>query len=150
MKHLKVYESVVGSKNRMNEAQMTAATPAEASRNLAQVSRLIGELSKGADRIAGGNPTEEEVSVSAAIVDCIKSNNFTHLSFLTTGAGSYALGMIAALISSGVGTIPGLVLGMAGMIIMVLDVCVSYSLDDGGVAKEVDDLLACLEKKGVI
>ncbi|MEY4573577.1 MAG: hypothetical protein RLZ10_2868 [Bacteroidota bacterium] len=74
------------------------------------------------------------------IIDCIKNNNLSHLMVLTSGAGTYALGLIAVLMGSGVGIPLGL--AMSGMIMIILEMY----LDEGGtgVEEEVDALVKCM------
>ena len=64
---------------------------------------------------------------------------------LTTGAGAYALGIVAALCVSGVGTIAGLTLALGGAIILFIT---GLSEKNGGLgadpSRDVKALLSCL------
>jgi hypothetical protein len=91
--------------------------------------------------------------VKQGILDCIKNNKYTHLMVLTTGAGAYALGAIAALFVSGVGTPLALTIMAAGAAIMLIDGFLTSKeagLGGGSVTQELNDLHACLKSSGKI
>jgi len=93
-----------------------------------------------------GNP-----SVAKEIVNCIKSNGYTHLMILTTGAGATALGALAALFVSGVGTIPALIVSAAGAIMVTIEGYLTRSgSGSASVTSELTDLHTCLKNKKVI
>jgi len=93
-----------------------------------------------------GNP-----SVAKEIVNCIKSNGYTHLMILTTGAGATALGALAALFVSGVGTVPALILAAAGAIMVGIEgFLTSSGSGSASVTSELTDLHTCLKNKKVI
>jgi hypothetical protein len=70
---------------------------------------------------------------------------------LTTGTGAVALGSIAALFASGVGTIPALIIAAAGAIIVTIEgLLTSEGSGSASVTSELNSLYDCLKKKGVI
>jgi hypothetical protein len=149
MKHIKLYESMIGQaepKGEVTEAQMNAQSEYD---RISKISTAMLKFQKDAKRIADGNPDAKEVDAMTAITDCIKDNNFTHLAFLTTGAGSYALGIITALTCSGVGTAVGLGLGFVGMCIVILDAYLG-DVDSTSVTQELEELQSCLKGKGLL
>lgn len=73
------------------------------------------------------------------IINCIEQEGLTHLSILTTGAGAYALGLIALCMGSGVGAPLGL--AMAGMILIIL---AGIGIEGEGVGDEVSRLMTCM------
>jgi hypothetical protein len=87
-------------------------------------------------------------SIKKSAIECIKSNNYRHLSVLTTGAGAFALGAICALFVSGVGTVPSLILMAAGAGIMTIEgLMTGKDSGTGSVTEELQGLHACLKGK---
>jgi len=90
-------------------------------------------------------------SVAKEIVNCIKSNGYTHLMVLTTGVGATALGALAALFASGVGTVPALIIAAAGAIMVTIEgFLTSSGSGSSSVTSELSDLHTCLKNKKVI
>lgn len=86
-----------------------------------------------------------------AIVDCIKSNRYSHLMVVTTGFGATALGALAALFSSGVGAPAALLLMSAGVIISGIEgMMTTPGSGRGSVTEELQGLYNCLKAKKVI
>ena len=81
-------------------------------------------------------------SVMSKITGCIKREGLTHLAILTTGAGAYALGLIAAVFGSGVGA--PLVIALSGACLIIL---AGIGIEGKGVADEVNRLLSCYNGK---
>jgi len=85
------------------------------------------------------------------ITNCITSGSYSHLMVLTTGVGATALGALAALFASGIGTAPALILMAAGVIIAGIEGMMTTSGSGrGSVADELEQLYNCLKRKGVI
>lgn len=102
------------------------------------------------DQVKSGEATPDP-KIKQSILDCIKKGRYTHLSVLTTGAGATALGALALLLASGVGTLPGLVLMSAGTGIVVIDgLLTGEGSGAGSVAEEIKQLMNCLKAKGQI
>ena len=94
---------------------------------------------------------QTDKSMMDAIVNCIKSNSYSHLMVLTTGVGSSALGALAALFVSGVGAPVGMVLLAAGAIITTIEGMMTTTGSGGGsVTSELESLYNCLKTKKVI
>jgi F0F1-type ATP synthase membrane subunit a len=95
------------------------------------------------ERIANGEKPDPKLM--SQIKQCITTKQLTSLMFFTTGAGAYFLGILAMLMSSGVGMLPGGVLAIAGTIVLFIS---SISEKDGGLggnpAKDVKALLSCI------
>jgi phage tail sheath gpL-like len=90
-------------------------------------------------------------SIAAEITNCITSNGYTHLAILTTGAGATALGALAALFASGVGTMPALIIAAAGAIMVTIEgFLTSSGSGSASVTSELTDLHTCLKNKKVI
>lgn len=134
------------SKKGMYEAEMNMQAQYD---RIGKISAAMIKCQNDAKRIAGGKPNAEEMDVMSAITDCINDNKFTHLAFLTTGAGSYALGLITALVCSGVGTVVGLGLGFVGMCIIILDAYIGDA-NSTSVTQELEELQSCLKGKGLL
>ena len=102
------------------------------------------------DQVKSGEATPDP-SIKQGILDCLKKGRYTHLSILTTGAGATALGALALLLASGVGTFPGLVLLGAGTGIMVIDgLLTGEGSGAGSVTEEIKQLVSCLKASGKI
>lgn len=80
---------------------------------------------------------------ASKILGCIKQEGFTHLSVTSIGAGSYALGVIAAIISAA-SFVPAMLLAISGAIIMFLE---SIGIGGSGVENEVKRLISCVQSK---
>jgi len=96
------------------------------------------------ERIENGEKPDPKLM--AQIKQCITTKQLTSLMFFTTGAGAYFLGIIAMLMSSGVGMLPGGVLAIAGTIVLFIS---SISEKDGGLggdpSRDVKALLSCIK-----
>jgi hypothetical protein len=99
-------------------------------------------------RIANGETPDP--TVMKQIKQCITQKQLTSLMFLTTGAGAYALGIIAMLIMSGVGSevgfVAGGVLALSSIIVLFIT---GLSEKDGGLgadpSRDVKALLSCVK-----
>ena len=95
------------------------------------------------ERIANGE--KPDPLTMGKIKKCIAQKQLTSLMFLTTGAGAAALGVIAMLIGSGFGFVPGAILAISGAIVLFIT---SLSEKDGGLgsnpAADVKALLGCI------
>jgi phage tail sheath gpL-like len=115
---------------------------------------LITESSASAmaaDAIAKSKSGQGSKSIAAEITNCITSNGYTHLAILTTGAGATALGALAALFASGVGTVPALIVAAAGAIMVTIEgFLTSSGIGSASVTSELTDLHNCLKNKKVI
>ena len=104
-----------------------------------------------ADAISKAKSGQGSTSVASEITNCIKSNGYTHLAILTTGAGATALGALAALFVSGAGTIPALIIAAAGAIMVTIEgFLTSSGSGSASVTSELTDLHTCLKNKKVI
>ena len=100
------------------------------------------------ERIANGETPDP--TVMKQIKQCITQKQLTSLMFLTTGAGAYALGIIAMLIMSGVGSevgfVAGGVLALSSIIVLFIT---GLSEKDGGLgadpSRDVKALLSCVK-----
>ena len=107
--------------------------------------------SMAADAIAKAKSGQGSKSIAAEITNCITSNGYTHLAILTTGAGATALGALAALFASGVGTMPALIVAAAGAIMVTIEgFLTSSGSGSASVTSELSDLHTCLKNKKVI
>ena len=101
--------------------------------------------------IAAAKSGQKDEPMMSAIVNCIKSNSYSHLMVLTTGVGATALGALAALFASGVGAPAALVLMAAGAVITTIEGLMTSSGSGGGsVTEELKGLYNCLKSKKVI
>jgi hypothetical protein len=99
------------------------------------------------ERMASGE--KPDPTVMKQIKQCITQKQLTSLMFLTTGAGAYALGIIAMLIMSGVGSEVGFaaggVLALSSIIVLFIT---GLSEKDGGLgadpSRDVKALLSCV------
>ena len=89
------------------------------------------------EQMDGGN--EPDRGMMDKITNCIKKNRLTNLMILTTGAGAYALGLIAVLMGSGVGA--PLSLMMMGAILIILE---GIGIGEQSVSSEVKTLMTCM------
>ena len=96
------------------------------------------------ERIENGE--KPDPTVMKQIKQCITNKQLTSLMFLTTGAGSYALGVIAMLCASGIGFAAGAALAIASAIVLFIT---SLPTDKGGLGsspeKDVKALLSCIK-----
>jgi hypothetical protein len=100
------------------------------------------------ERIANGETPDP--TVMKQIKQCITQKQLTSLMFLTTSAGAYALGIIAMLIMSGVGSEVGFaaggVLALGSIIVLFIT---GLSEKDGGLgadpSRDVKALLSCVK-----
>jgi len=110
--------------------------------NEASQSEMMSAISAAKSKVASG---DEEPDMEEKIKECITNKQLTSLMLLTTGAGAYALGIVAALCVSGVGTITGLTLALGGAIILFIT---GLSEKNGGLgadpSRDVKALLSCL------
>jgi hypothetical protein len=106
----------------------------------AQAQSMINNIKS---RMAKGE--KPDPNTVAKIKECITKKQLNSLMFLTTGAGAYALGVIAMLTMSGVGAIAGGVLALSGTIVLFIT---SLSEKDGGLGSRPDEdvkaLLSCM------
>lgn len=112
---------------------------------------MVSVLDAAKNAAAAANSGKAPTSVKSEMIKCIKNNGYTHLMILTTGAGTTALGALAALFASGVGTVPAIILSAAGAIMVGIE---GYLTSEGSgsasVGSELRDLYNCLKSKGVI
>lgn len=95
--------------------------------------------------------SDPDPKMKQSILDCIKNGKYTHLAVVTTGAGTYALGALAVLLASGVGTVPALVLMSAGAAILTIEgLLTGEGSGAGSVTDEMKQLMDCLKQKGSI
>lgn len=84
------------------------------------------------ERIQSGEKPDPKVKEQ--IKECITRNQLQSLMFLTTGAGAYFLGVIAVLLTSGVGTmLGGGLLAFTGAVTMIIS---SLPQDQGGLGSK--------------
>jgi hypothetical protein len=89
---------------------------------------------------------QADIGIKNKIINCIKKGSYKHLMVLTTGAGSTALGALAVLFGSGVGTVPALILMAAGAIITTKEGMMTTSGSGrGSVNDELKQLYMCLK-----
>lgn len=89
------------------------------------------------EQMSGGNNPDK--GMMDKIINCIKKNRLSNLMVLTTGAGAYALGLIAVLMGSGVGA--PLSLMMMGAILIILE---GIGIGEQSASNEVKSLLTCM------
>jgi len=89
------------------------------------------------EQMDGGN--EPDKGTMDKITNCIKKYRLSNLMILTTGAGAYALGLIAVLMGSGIGA--PLSLMMMGAILIVLE---GIGIGEQSASSEVKTLMACM------
>jgi hypothetical protein len=110
---------------------------------LTEAAQAESMIAAAKDKISGGQKADPKVQ--SQIKECITKNQLTSLMFLTTSAGAYALGVIAMLMGSGVGFIPGAVLALSGAIVLFIT---GLSKEDGGLGsnpkEDVKALLSCM------
>ena len=116
------------------------------------VKRIINEnKSEDMARNAISKSKQADRGIMKEITNCITSGSYSHLMVLTTGVGSSALGALAALFASGIGTAPALILMAAGVIIAGIEGMMTTSGSGrGSVADELEQLYNCLKRKRVI
>lgn len=135
MKHIAVYEKF---------QDFSPLIESEQSKNSMQALQMATKAMENAG-------AKSDPAISKAIVDCIKSGRFTHLAVLTTGAGTFALGALTACFVSGVGAGPAMLVMACGAILVTLE---GFATRDGSgagsVTLEIESLISCLQKKGVI
>jgi hypothetical protein len=94
---------------------------------------------------------QADKGIKNEILSCIRDGSYSHLMVLTTGAGATALGALAVLFASGIGTVPGVILMAAGAIITGIEGMMTTSGSGrGSVADELTQLYNCLKKKRTI
>ena len=116
------------------------------------VKRVINEnQSQVMAKNAISKSKQADNGIKSEMIKCIKNGSYTHLMVLTTGVGATALGALAVLFASGVGTVPALILMAAGAIIATIEGMMTTSGSGrGSVNDELKQLYNCLKKKGVI
>ena len=118
------------------------------------VKRIINEnKSEDMARNAISKSKQADRGIMKEITKCITSGSYSHLSVLTTGVGATALGALAALFASGIGTAPALILMAAGVIITGIEGILTsdeLNMGAGSVSDELERLYNCLKRKGVI
>jgi len=96
------------------------------------------------ERIENGEKPDPQLM--ADIKECITTKQLTSLAFLTTSAGAYALGVIAMMISSGIGFVPGALLALTSAIALFIT---ALPRDMGGMGanpvKDIKALLSCIK-----
>jgi hypothetical protein len=100
------------------------------------------------EKIASGEKPDPKLM--SQIKQCITQKQLTSLMFLTTGAGAYALGMVAMLCMTGVGSEVGLaaggILALSSIIVLFIT---GLSEKDGGLgsdpSRDVKALLSCIK-----
>ena len=91
---------------------------------------------------------QADSDMKSEIIKCIKSGSYSHLMVLTTGAGATALGALAVLFASGLGTVPALILTAAGAAIVTIEgLMTTDGSGRGSVTDEVSQLYSCLKQK---
>jgi hypothetical protein len=116
------------------------------------VKRIINEnQSQDMAKNAISKSKQADRGIKNEIIKCIKNGSYTHLMVLTTGVGATALGALAVLFASGVGTVPALIIMAAGAIITTIEGMMTTSGSGrGSVKDELTQLYNCLKGKGVI
>jgi hypothetical protein len=118
------------------------------------VKRIINEnKSEDMARNAISKSKQADRGIMKEITKCITSGSYSHLMVLTTGVGATALGALAALFASGIGTAPALILMAAGVIITGIEGILTsdeLNMGAGSVSDELERLYNCLKRKGVI
>jgi hypothetical protein len=110
--------------------------------NSNKITRLIKEsaeamVSDAKEQMSGGD--EPDKGIMDKITSCIKKNKLSNLMVLTTGAGAYALGLIAILMGTGVGA--PLALMMSGAILIILE---GIGINGQSASSEVSTLMKCM------
>jgi hypothetical protein len=100
------------------------------------------------ERIANGEKPDPKMM--AQIKQCITQKQLTSLMFLTTGAGAYALGMVAMLCMSGVGSEVGFAAGGILALSSIIALFITgLSEKDGGLgsdpSRDIKALLSCIK-----
>lgn len=137
MKNLRVYESVVGSHSRINEAAIATAA---ISQKMANVAKIFTAFPNEAFRISSGGATAKEQSMMEDIVECIQKKGLQQLMVLTTEIGAVALGAIVSLMAFEAAPI-----FLAGMLCIILNQMLPSKID---AIDEIESLMDCLGKKG--
>jgi hypothetical protein len=118
------------------------------------VNRVITESQSEAlasNAMAQAKSGQSNPSVAKEIINCVKNNGYSHLMVLTTGVGATALGALAALFASGVGTVPALIISAAGAIMVTIEGFLTRSgSGSSSVTSELTDLYTCLKNKKAI
>jgi hypothetical protein len=89
------------------------------------------------EKISSGDKPDQ--GVMDRITNCIKKNSLSNLMVLTTGAGAYALGLIAVLMGTGVGA--PLALMMSGAVLIILE---GIGINGQSASSEVKTLCKCM------
>lgn len=110
--------------------------------NINKISKLIKESAEAMvddveQQMNSGKKPDQDIM--SQIKSCIKKHGLTNLMVLTTGAGAYALGLIALLMGSGLGA--PFALMMSGSILIILE---GVAINGKGVAEEVEKLVSCM------
>jgi len=110
--------------------------------NSNKITRLIKEsaeamVNDAKQQMSGGD--EPDKGIMDKITSCIKKNKLSNLMVLTTGAGAYALGLIAILMGTGVGA--PLALMMSGAILIILE---GIGINGQSASSEVSTLMKCM------
>lgn len=121
MKNLRVYESVVGSHSKINEAAIATAA---ISQKMANVSKIFTALPNEAFRISSGGATAKEQSILEDIVECIQKKGLQQLMVLTTKVGAVALGAVVSVM-----TLDALPMFLAGMLCITLNQMLPSKID---------------------
>jgi hypothetical protein len=106
----------------------------------AQAQSMIDAVTK---KMSGG--AKPDPKLVGQIKECITTKQLTSLMFLTTSAGSYALGIVAMLCASGVGFAVGAGLALVSALVIFIT---GLSEDQGGLGadptKDIKALLSCM------
>ena len=111
-----------------------------------RINKMYGLMNESAEslvdtakkQMSGGEEPEQDIMDK--IISCINNQNLVHLRVLTVGSGAYILGVLALMLSSGVGT--PLSLMASGVAILLADGLGLVGSDD--ITDEIESLLKCM------
>ena len=111
-----------------------------------RINKMYGLMNESAESLVDtakkqmDSGEEPEQDIMDKIISCIKNQNLVHLRVLTVGSGAYILGVLALMLSSGVGT--PLSLMASGVAILLADGLGLVGSDD--ITDEIESLLKCM------
>ena len=111
-----------------------------------RINKMYGLMNESAESLVDtakkqmDSGEEPEQDIKDKIISCINNQNLVHLRVLTVGSGAYILGVLALMLSSGVGT--PLSLMASGVAILLADGLGLVGSDD--ITDEIESLLKCM------